>query len=74
MKRQKPSNVAGRIMAKIVAAKMHPELHALLAERAEKEGIPMGEYLVRLAAVALGRDELAVVPRKPLGRRAVVAQ
>ena len=69
MKPENATKAKGRAMTRTVAAKMSPELHRLLARRSLGDGVPMGELLVRFAARELGRDDLAIVPRKPLGRR-----
>lgn len=44
------------------------ELKELIADAAEKADMPMNEWVARLAAKALGRPELAKIPRKSFGR------
>jgi hypothetical protein len=50
--------------------RIQPKMKAKLAAVAAKEGVPLGEMLVRLACRAMGFDEEAgVVPRLPPGRK-----
>jgi hypothetical protein len=46
----------------------HPELKELLAKHADNAGVPLSEYAVILLAKAVGRRDLAAVPRKKIGR------
>jgi hypothetical protein len=45
-----------------------PELKILLGEKADEAGVPLSEYVVQICAKQLGRQDLAHVPRKSLGR------
>ncbi len=51
-----------------IGLKANSELHQLIGQAADESGLPMGEWIVRLVAQALGRPELGYVPRKPMGR------
>lgn len=45
-----------------------PELKSLIWDEAEKTGIPLSEYIVRVLAQHIGRPDLAVIPRISVGR------
>jgi hypothetical protein len=45
-----------------------PELKSLAGRAADEEGYPLSEWVVRLIAEKLKRPDLAVVPRKKMGR------
>lgn len=55
-------------MSTFVSVRMAPELKRLLADRADLEGVPLGEIVTRIIAKELCRPELAAVPRKRMGR------
>jgi hypothetical protein len=44
------------------------ELKELAWDAAEKEGVPLSEYIVRVLASHLARPDLRIVPRKNIGR------
>jgi hypothetical protein len=48
--------------------RMDPELHKLLGKLADGHELPMSEYVVRLLAQHVKRADLAIVPRKKMGR------
>lgn len=52
----------------ILGVKMGDELKELLAEAADKDELPMNEWIVRLLAKHFCRPELAAIPRKRMGR------
>lgn len=54
--------------AVIMTVPVAPELKELIGKAADEEGVPMNEWLSRVAAEALGRPDLARVPRKAYGR------
>jgi hypothetical protein len=54
--------------AAIMTVPVDPLLKELIGQAADGEGIPMNEWVARLAANALQRPELAEVPRKQMGR------
>jgi hypothetical protein len=45
-----------------------PRLKDLAGDAADREGLPLSEYVVKVLAQQLGRPELAIVPRKKSGR------
>lgn len=45
-----------------------PRLKDLAGEAADREGLPLSEFVVKVLAERLGRPELALVPRKRPGR------
>ena len=51
-----------------ISVNTHPELKRLLAEEADKEGLPLSELVARVCAAYVKRPDLAVVPRKKMGR------
>lgn len=54
--------------AVIITLPIHPELKELIGRAADGDGVPMNEWVSKLVAQALGRPDLAAIPRKPLGR------
>lgn len=54
--------------AAIMTVPVDPELKELIGQQAESEGLAMNEWIARVTAEALGRPDLAAVPRKPFGR------
>lgn len=54
--------------AVIMTVPVAPELKELIGEAADQEGIPMNEWIAKVAAEALGRPDLAAIPRKAFGR------
>lgn len=46
----------------------HPELKDLAGKQADREGIPLSEYIARVLADRLDRPDLRAVPRKSIGR------
>lgn len=44
------------------------ELKELIGKSADKEGLPMNEYLAKVVADHLGRPDLAEIPRISMGR------
>lgn len=66
-----PKPTRGKMIPKpavILTLPVDPQLKELIGRAADVEGIPMNEWVARLAANALHRPELGEVPRKPLGR------
>jgi hypothetical protein len=57
-------------MVDILQVHFPPELKRILGEAADKHDIPMSELVVRIVAkeLAPNRPDLAIVPRKRLGR------
>ena len=55
-------------MAAAIRIYADPRLKELAGQRADKEGIPLSELVVRALAVFLDRPDLAAIPRKPMGR------
>lgn len=55
-------------LVNVVNVKMAPELKEVIARQADQEGLPMNELIVRLLARAFSRPDLAVIPRKRMGR------
>ncbi len=45
-----------------------PELKDLIDQAAFDQGLATNEYVAKVLAKALGRPDLAKIPRKPLGR------
>lgn len=45
-----------------------PRLKDLAGKRADREGLPLSELVVKALAEYLGRPDLAVIPRKKPGR------
>ena len=45
-----------------------PELKDLAGEEADKQGVPLSEFVVRVLAKHLQRPDLATIPRKSVGR------
>lgn len=61
----------GRKMPKpavIMTIPVDPELKDLIGQAADDDGIPMNEWVAKVAADALGRPDLAKIPRKAFGR------
>lgn len=54
--------------AAILTVPLDPELKELIGKAADKEGVPMNEWVARLAAEKLERPDLATIPRRPFGR------
>lgn len=54
--------------AAIMSVPVAPELKKQIGIAADAEGIPMNEWVARVTAEALGRPDLAKVPRKQYGR------
>lgn len=57
-------------MAEPIQAYFPTELKAIIGEQADRLGIPMSELIVRVCAghFAPDRPDLAIVPRKRMGR------
>lgn len=55
-------------VAECLPVYMHPDLKRLVGEQADRQNIPMSEYVVRVLAKEVRRSDLAVVPRKRSGR------
>ncbi len=51
-----------------IAVAAAPMLKELAGDAADKEGLPLSEWVVRLIAERLGRPDLATIPRKRPGR------
>lgn len=49
-----------------------PELKKLIGDAAQAAGMTMNEWVAEIAAEALGRPDLARIPRLPLGRRRIM--
>lgn len=47
---------------------IHPKLKDRIGRAADKEGVPMNEFVARILAEHLGCPELAKVPRHQMGR------
>jgi hypothetical protein len=45
-----------------------PELKRLAGEEADKQGLPLSEFVAKTLAERLGRPELGRIPRKKVGR------
>ena len=56
------------LMAQVIFAPVHPELKKLAGEAADRENLPLNEFVARILASHLGRPDLAQVPRKKMGR------
>lgn len=54
--------------AVIMTVPVDPELKELIGRAADDAGMPMNEWIAKVTAKALGRPDLARVPRKPIGR------
>jgi len=54
--------------AAILTVPISPDLKEAIGVAADREEIPMNEWVCRTVAKALGKPELATVPRKPFGR------
>lgn len=50
-----------------------PELKNMLIRLAQKAGLPLSEYVVKLLALSIDKPELSDVPRKPPGRKCKVS-
>jgi len=56
------------LMATKVNFAFHPDLRIEIGKAADRDGVPMNEFVARVLADHLGRPELAVIPRKSVGR------
>ncbi|HBI44462.1 MAG TPA: hypothetical protein DDY78_16660 [Planctomycetales bacterium] len=54
--------------AAILTLTIDPELKDLIGEAADRDELPMNEWMARLAAQELGRPDLGKIPRKLSGR------
>lgn len=45
-----------------------PKFKNLAGKAADKAGLPLSEYMVKVVAEVLGRPDLAKIPRKSIGR------
>jgi hypothetical protein len=54
--------------AAILTVPINPELKEAIGEAADGERMAMNEWVCRTVAKALGRPDLAAVPRKRFGR------
>lgn len=45
-----------------------PDLKNLLADAAEAANLPLSDFIVKRLAKSVGRPDLAVIPRKKMGR------
>jgi len=52
----------------IYCLRMHPDLKEAIGVAADKQHVPMNEFIARILADALERPELAEIPRKSTGR------
>lgn len=52
----------------IFTFRLDPELKNLLGEAADKEEVPLNEYMAKILAKSIGRPDLAKIPRKSMGR------
>lgn len=57
----------------ILTLPVDPELKKLIGEAADKADKSMNEFVAEIIAKALGRPELARIPRKKFGRPRLVA-
>lgn len=58
-------------MPNYVSLKVCDELYTLIAQEADKRGLPMIDVVVRVLAEHFKKPELGFVPRKQLGRKRI---
>lgn len=63
-----PKKKRKRIVPAIFTFRLDPELKKLLGEEADKEGVPLNEYMAGILAEHIGHPDLAKIPRKSIGR------
>lgn len=61
----------GKQMPNLMSIKVCDELYALIAQEADKRGLPMTDVIAAALAEHFGKPELGYVPRKPQGRKRV---
>jgi hypothetical protein len=61
-------NFDNEVMAATLTVPTHPELKRLVQAEARRLHLPMNELITKLLAAHYERDDLAFVPRKPIGR------